>query len=73
MQHSTGEWRAAYFVKILTSQASDNASCVCRYPVQSQLPCPVWGSGYGDESHSGGSEDERADPAGATAATATRG
>lgn len=74
MQHSTGEWRLAalfFLFKILTSQAFNNTSCVCRYPVQSQLPRPVWGSGYSDESHSGGSEDARTDPAGATAAAAT--
>lgn len=60
---------SSIFFKNLASQACNNASCVCRYPVQSQLPCPVWGSGYSDESHSGGSEDARADPAGAATAT----
>lgn len=70
MWYYTGEWVVAVFFKSLTLQASNNASCICRYPVQSQLPCPVWGSGYSDESYSGGSEDARTDPAGATAATA---
>ena len=71
MRCSTGEWTVVVFCKRLTLQPSNDTSYVCRYPVQSQLSRPVWGSGYSDESYSGGSEDARTDPAGATTATAT--
>lgn len=47
--------------------------CVmCRYPVQPKLYRAVRGSGHSDEGHSGGSENEGADPEG-TAATSPAG
>lgn len=65
-----GEWIIASTWETMSPHASNNSPCVCRYTIQSQLSCPVWGPGHSDESHSGGSEDARTDPAGAsTAAT----